>query len=122
MGVDIDVVSVFGVEYSYDELENFMNHPDTIVLANDIGVHNYELYNIWGDSGDQYIISSPYYDADTRECTYLFGYEIENCISPIKMHSILEKENEIKKQIKEFCEKYNVVNKEIKIINLPNVW
>jgi hypothetical protein len=37
MGVDNDVKVIFGVEYSYDELENFRKHKTTINYASEIG-------------------------------------------------------------------------------------
>jgi hypothetical protein len=122
MGVDCNTIVVFGVSYSFDELQNYINHEDTINLANKIGVDLHELQNIWCEDGYTYV--SPYFDADSKDCSYLLGLELTGHIDSIKMHTILEKENDIKKQIRKFSKKYNVPNKEndVYFIFETNVW
>lgn len=120
MGIDYDAVAVFGVSYSYEELKNFINHEETNKLAEKIGCC--DLVNLWVESN--YVQASPYYDADESYCSYLIGYKIQGDISPDKIKEILNKCDDIKKEIREFSEKYNVVNKEneIALIIRPNVW
>ena len=111
MGISYDIVVVYGVEYSYAELKNFITHKDSIEIADEIGCDN--LINIWCENG--YVVASPYYDAEQENCDYLIGYELECSITTERMKEILEKQMDIKKQIREFCEKYNVINKENEI-------
>jgi hypothetical protein len=105
--MDYDIIGVFGVEYSYDELDNFINHFETI-NPEDIGYD--DICN-----GNKYIIEK-YFDVDLADYTYLFGYKLSCYNSPTEIHNILKKENEIKKRIKKFSEKYNVINKENEIM------
>ncbi len=117
MGIDYDVICVFGVEYSFEELENYKKYNRD---NNDDDDDN--LISIWYGNG--YYQASPYFDSNEEERSYLLGYKLGTYISPNNMREILEKEDEIKKMIKEFSEKYNVINKEneIQIIYLPNIW
>jgi hypothetical protein len=56
MGVDNDVKVIFGVEYSYDELENFRKHKGTIDYASEIGTSN--LICIWSELHDSILSKS----------------------------------------------------------------
>jgi hypothetical protein len=120
MGVDNDVKVILGVEYSYDELENFRKHKGTINCANEIGTSN--LTCIWCEFNYPY--ASPYFDADEKDCYYFLGYDLKHDITPEAMHDILEKIENVKVQIKTFSEKYNIPNKEdeVKFIFRPHVW
>jgi hypothetical protein len=120
MGVNNDVVVVLGVEYDYTELKNFIGHCETIELAKDIGT-NY-LTNLWSESGYPY--SSPYYDANEEDCSYLLGIELKNDIEPDMMYKILQQKDDVKLLIRNFSEKYNVVNKEneVKFMFRSHVW
>lgn len=122
MGVDYDVVAVFGVRYYYHELKNYMQHNDTKKLADEIGDDS--LISLWLWSENDYIIAHPYFDADEKECSFLLGYKLDYFTSPNDMRQVLEKENKIKQQIREFSIKYNVINKEVQIgfIIEPNIY
>jgi len=120
MGVDNDVKVVFGVIFSYDELENFRKDKGTIDCANEIGTFN--LTCIWCEFNYPY--ASPYFDADEKDCYYFLGYELKHDITPESMRDILEKIENVKVQIRTFSEKYNIPNKEdeIRFICRPHVW
>ena len=120
MGVDNDVIVVFGVEYDYTELKNFIEHSETEELAKEIGT-NY-LTNLWSEY--DYPYASPYFDADEKDCSYLLGFKLRNDIEPDMMYKILQQIDDIKLLIRNFSEKYNVVNKEneVKFIFRPHVW
>lgn len=120
MGVDNDVMVVLGVEYDYTELKNFIEHSETKELSKDIG-SDY-LTNLWSEN--DYPYASPYFDADEKYCSYLFGYQLQNDIEPDMMYNILQKIDDIKLEIRTFSEKYNVINKEneVKFIFRPHVW
>lgn len=118
MGVYYNVVGVFGVKYSFDELKNFLCHEDTQKLSKMIGCHY--LPNLWNESG---FVCASSFDCE-KEKSYLVGYQLKSSICSSDMRKILEKEEDIKTQIREFSKKYNVVNKEneINIIYMPNIY
>lgn len=120
MGIDYDVVAVFGVSYSYDELKNFIGHEETNKLADEIGC--YDLGNLWEEF--DYVRASPYFDADECYCEYLIGYKIQCDIGPDEIKEMLNKCDDIKKEIREFSEKYNIVNKEneIALVIRPHIF
>lgn len=124
MGVDNDVKVIFGVEYSYDELDNFRKHEDAVNCASEIGTTN--LICIWSEF--EYPYASPYFDANQEECSYFLGYDITSLrgcdVTPETMHKILDKLHDIKIEIRTFSEKYNIPNKEdeVKFIFRPHVW
>ena len=118
MGVYYNVVGVFGVKYSFDELKNFRCHEDTQKLAKIIG-SDY-LPNVWNESG---FVCASSFDGE-KEKAYLVGYQLKSSICSSDMRKILEREDDIKTQIREFSEKYNVINKEnqINIVYMPNIY
>jgi hypothetical protein len=118
MVVYYNVVGVFGVKYSFDELKNFRCHEDTQKLAKIIG-SDY-LPNVWNESG---FVCASSFDGE-KEKTYLVGYQLKSSICSSDMRKILEREDDIKTQIREFSEKYNVINKEneINIVYMPNIY
>lgn len=120
MGIDYGVVFVFGVSYSYDELQNYMEHEDIKKVSQEIDDNS--LINLWYENN--YIVSSPYFDADENDCCFLLGYKLDDFTSLENMRDLLKKENEIKQQIREFSIKYNVINKEHRIGFLvkPNIY
>lgn len=120
MGIDYDVVFVFGVSYNYNELQNYIEHENIKKLAEEINDNN--LITLWSENN--YIVACPYFDADEKDCSFLLGYKLDYFTSLKKMRDILKKENEIKQQIREFSIKYNIINKEHRIGFLvkPNIY
>jgi hypothetical protein len=99
-------VTIFGVCYSYDELAKCSP----------------KLPKQWEDLGDNYVCVRPYYNADIEDCIYFLGLNVNLNISSKEMREILDKENDIKKVIKTFSEKYNLQNKENDIRLLSEVY
>ena len=45
MGIYYEIVGVFGVSYSFEELVNFLQHEDTKILSDDIGCDDLQNFS-----------------------------------------------------------------------------
>lgn len=122
MCYDVRDVYVLGVEFSYEELQTFFNHEDNIKLIEKYNCEN--LAELWYDL--EYPMAAHEDDPHESEIKYYFGLEIFKFPNSEKMHEILKKEDTIRKDIRDFCEKYDIVTdskeNEIKFIKDYSFW
>jgi hypothetical protein len=133
MYIEYDIIIFYGVVFTYEELKN-INDEEII----DVGIKiNFEfphgLKSIWEEMGNPVI--SPHYSSRSDECLYGIGkkFKKRNLIwnrcfgcsidsqEIYNWYDECEIEN-VKNEIKEFCEKNNLNYIEPKIIIMPSVW
>lgn len=127
MGINYDCVFVFGVVYSFGDLDNFRCHKDTRKLADNIGCDY--LINLWEESEPsilppriEFIASKPYFDADEEDCEYFIGYKLSSELTPQEMKYILTMENDIQYKINQICKNFNLLEQKVRFLVTSNIW
>ena len=135
MGVDNDAMVVFGVSYTFSELQNAFSqinsYDDDEIDENDGDLCAFEKWEIIGDKFgfvEHFVYSYPYYDADEEDQRFYigiqleqnnyqneYGYGISGVTKISDFKEILEKEQQVRKIIRDFSEKYHLGNKENEI-------
>ena len=146
MGVDHDAIVVFGVSYTFSELQNAFSqiHPsqygyedgyeDGYILC---AFEKWEIIGVNFGFVEYFVYSDPYYDADKEDQRFYigielkknnyqneYGYGISGVTKISDFKEILEKEQQVRKIIRDFSEKFNIENKEneIGIVFAPHIW
>lgn len=116
MGINNDIKLCYGVEFSYDEIEQLKNHPEFKKLAEEIGCDS--MPNLWQEMG--FITCSNYYDQEEEYYNYIIGVELEGDVNASDF--IKQLNDDTINYVKEECAKYNLLCNELKIICRVNVW
>lgn len=119
MGVDYSTVLCYGIEFSYDEIKHILNMNETQELIKDIGCNN--MTNIWCELEDNFIVSSPYYDVDESEYSYMIGIKIDKDLTLQELIDISNK-YDIVSYLKEICNKYKLQYQNPKLLSRVDVW
>ena len=117
MGIQNDAILCYGIEFSYDDIVYLKDTIKFKQLAEDIDTDN--MVNLWSEMG--HITCSNYFDQEEEYYTYIIGKELKSDMTLNELIDTID-QYEIKNNLRDICEEYNLVYSTPRILCRPNVY
>lgn len=124
MGIDYDAKFLYGVKFSFKEIEHLKTNPIVVKKPGD----NFEnsIYNFWCDEFDGVFLStgSPYFDCNIEDCGFYVSSPLQKdfeCMDKADFMEVLN-DDEFIKCLKRFCDQFGLDCKQPQVHSVLDIW
>jgi hypothetical protein len=124
MGIDYDAKFLYGVKFSFKELEHLKTNP--IVVKNPGDDFGFSLSDFWCLGFDGVFLStgSPYFDCKTEDRVFYVSSRLQKnfeCMDKADFMEVLN-DDEFIKSLKRFCDNFGLDCKQPQVHSVLNIW